>query len=337
MVLSRNAAFLSPLYRNCLFRSDARVDAHSLVAQELIDHVLRWKRGAVDATMFKGELNRLKMYILRYGAEVEVTPRPFEDFVLVHTSLRGAAEIESDGHRLGVAEGRTAVIAPQRRIRLRWYEGTEQLILKVPRPLICDICARDEDREVPLGPGFIVPRGLGSQWNLIMESLLNLLSMPQDSGVRAAWLDHFERNVAMFLLLHQPAGPSSPVLVAATPSFEPADAALRGGDAKRMDAVLEYMHGRLSAPVSLEDLARAARVSVRTLNALCHRHHGVTPMELLRNLRLDAVRTRLLLQPDASITETALEFGFGHLGRFSAYYHARFNELPRDTQTKRKD
>ena len=58
-------------------------------------------------------------------------------------------------------------------------------------------------------------------------------------------------------------------------------------------------------------------------------------MELLRHRRLDAARARLRMQHDASITETAFEFGFGHLGRFSQYYFERFGELPRQTQMQR--
>jgi transcriptional regulator GlxA family with amidase domain len=60
-------------------------------------------------------------------------------------------------------------------------------------------------------------------------------------------------------------------------------------------------------------------------------------MELLRDTRLDAVRSRLMSQPQTSITSTALTFGFGHLGRFSGYYRTRFGELPRDTLTKEKE
>ncbi|MNT90626.1 transcriptional regulator EutR [compost metagenome] len=54
-------------------------------------------------------------------------------------------------------------------------------------------------------------------------------------------------------------------------------------------------------------------------------------MALLRNRRLDAVRARLLEQPGHCVTDTALEFGFGHLGRFSSYYRERFGELPSQT------
>ncbi|MFB9123776.1 AraC family transcriptional regulator [Paraburkholderia dipogonis] len=103
-----------------------------------------------------------------------------------------------------------------------------------------------------------------------------------------------------------------------------------------MDAVLAYIDSRLCAPISLEDLARAASMSSRALNILCHRHHGVPPMKLLRNLRLDAARARLLGDASASITDTALALGFGHLGRFSAYFFSRFQELPRDTRRRRE-
>jgi AraC-like DNA-binding protein len=337
MPLSPKASALSGLYRNRLFQSDARVEAHDHVACELTDHALRWKQGIPNAAMFKGQSNHLKVYALRYGAEVEVTPRPFDSFALVHTSLSGGAEIESDGQRLSVGEGRTAVLAPTKRIRLRWYPGTEQLIVKVPHTLIREVSGRTEDDKLALAPGFLLPRGHGSQWDLIVQSLLNVISISRESTVHTAWLDHFERNAALFLLSHQPDGPA-PVGAMLRPDTElgPADTGMHAGDAMRMDAVLRYMLSRLCAPISLDDLARAGGVGIRTLNALCHRYHGVTPMELLRDMRLDAVRSRLMLQPHASITSTALAFGFGHLGRFSGYYRTRFGELPRDTLTKQR-
>lgn len=58
-------------------------------------------------------------------------------------------------------------------------------------------------------------------------------------------------------------------------------------------------------------------------------------MELLRNLRLDAARQRLLSGDLVSVTEVAFEYGFGHLGRFSSYYQMRFGELPRQTLASR--
>lgn len=336
MPLTPNADALSALYRNCVFRSGLRTDAHEQVSLELAEHALRWKQGVPDAALFKGQLNHLSVYALQYGAEVEVAPRPFDGFSLVHTSLAGGAEIECDGHVMSVSEGRTAVLAPTSRVRLRWRTGTRQLIVKVPDSLMRAVCGRRPDDAAPgLAPGFLLPTALASQWDLIAQSLLNVLAVADDGGIRAEWRDHFEQSLALFLLVHCP---PSPAAVQAGPALQargaPAQAGSRG-DIRQMDALHEFIHARLCAPISLEDLARAAGVSLRTLNVLCRRYHGATPMELLRNIRLDAARVQLLTDPAASITDTALTFGFGHLGRFSAYYFARFDELPRDTQKKR--
>lgn len=332
MPLTAKADALRALYRNCLFRSDARLDTHAHVAREFVDHILRWKGGRIDSAMFKGELRRLRMYVLHYGAEVEVTPQPFDDFALVHTSLAGGAEIESDGRRLEVAEGRVAVISPRHNLRLRWYPGTRQMILKVPHSLLRQTCGIEEGADIGLGPGFMIPRAVGSQWDLLAQSLLNAMALDASSTVDDAWLEHFERNVVMFLLAHQPR--EDPAHAVHLPAALPApEDAVRGSNATRMQRAVDYMESRLCAPISLDDLARAAGVSVRTLNQLCHHYHGLSPMELLRNKRLDAARTRLRMEPYVRVTEVAIAFGFGHLGRFSHYYFERFNELPHQTQS----
>jgi AraC-like DNA-binding protein len=334
MSLSPKAEVLSGLYRNCVFRSDSRLEAHEHVAREFSDHVLNWKQGVPNAALFKGEFNQLKVYSLRYGAQVEVTPRPFDGFTLVHTSLSGGAEFECDGRSMHVPEGRTAVLAPKQSCRLRWLAGTQQLIVRVPDSLLLDVKGQLPDEKLDLTAG-LLPRSLGSQWDFITQSLLNVLSMPDDGGLRSAWLDHFERNLAFFLLAHRPEAQHE-FVETRSPTVSPLEGGVQANSIREMDAVLSYIDSRLCAPISLEDLARSAGMSVRALNILCHRHHGVPPMELLRNLRLDAVRARLLTDTSASITDTALTFGFGHLGRFSAYYHSRFQELPRDTQRRRE-
>ena len=337
MSLSPKTEILEALYQNCLFRSDQQVEAHEYVTREFTDHVLHWKRGAPDTVLFKRELHQLKIFELRYGAEEEVTPRPFEGFTLLHTSLSGSAEFECDGHVMTVSEGRTAMLAPKHHVRLRWMPGTQQLIVRIPDSLIQQVSRQVGDEAVSLMPGLLLPQHLGSQWNLMVQSLLNILSMSGEPGIRAEWLDHFERNLALFLFAHQL--PPSMSRVARLPAYShgtSSDSRLHAGGIRPMDAMLEYIGSRLCAPISLEDLARAAGVSFRTLNVMCHRSHGVTPMELLRNMRLDAARARLLIAPTASVTDTALAFGFGHLGRFSAYYFARFNELPSETQKRRQ-
>lgn len=333
MLLRRGSEALLPIYQNRVFHSDQRALSHWQVAQELADHTIDWKRGAVDVAMYKGRVRRLEAYVLRYGAEVEITPRPFEDFMLVHMSLRGAAEVESDGHRVDVAEGRAALIAPKHSVRLRWHAGTEQLILKVPHSLAHEVRALHGRSDMDFAPGCLIPSALAPQWDMLMQSVLSVMRLPSDSGLSPLWLDDLERNVALFALAHQPAdaGALAPSPLAPTGIDLEGDHGGTSGEARRVEAALRFMKARMSAPLSLADIAVAAGVSVRTLNSLCNRHLGATPMEALRNLRLDAVRSKLRLNPHASVTETALEAGFGNLGRFAAYYVERFGELPRET------
>lgn len=324
---------LSQVYKRCVFHSREKVASHTHVATELADHGLRWQRGAPDTALFKARINRLQLFVLRYGAQVEVSPRPFDDFALVHMSLKGNAEFECDGWRVAMPEGKIAIIAPKKSIRLLWEEGSEQLMLKVPYALLRDLQAPASrgDRAPALQSSLMRSPYACSQWELLLQSLLNILAQPQDTASLAPWIDHFERSIALFLMAQQ--GPLADLL----PGAGVADAVESGlglvddGVGRRMDALERYIRAKLCAPVSLLDLAMAAGVSVRTLNMLCHRHHGVTPMNLLRNIRLDAAHALLQARPDASVTETAFEFGFGHLGRFSAYYRERFGQLPNQT------
>jgi AraC-like DNA-binding protein len=94
----------------------------------------------------------------------------------------------------------------------------------------------------------------------------------------------------------------------------------------------EWMDINVSEPVSVEDLARAAGVSVRSLQIACRRWRGCTPMDLLRRRRLDAAGEALRrAEPGATVTAVATEFGFFNFGRFAALYRDRFGETPSQT------
>jgi AraC-like DNA-binding protein/Flp pilus assembly protein TadD len=86
-------------------------------------------------------------------------------------------------------------------------------------------------------------------------------------------------------------------------------------------------------------LARACRVSPRTLQKHFEKYLGQSPTEVLRDIRLDRVRRDLLLGHDSvTVGELAARVGFTHLGRFSGWYRDRFGEAPSATlgRTRRK-
>ena len=89
---------------------------------------------------------------------------------------------------------------------------------------------------------------------------------------------------------------------------------------------------RLSA---LQQTLAVAGVSLRSLYAGFQDFCDISPMQYLRNVRLERVRAELTAGPvSGGVASVALRWGFTHMGRFSAEYKAHFGESP--SQTARK-
>jgi transcriptional regulator GlxA family with amidase domain len=72
--------------------------------------------------------------------------------------------------------------------------------------------------------------------------------------------------------------------------------------------------------------------SVRSLCLAFRAHYNCSPMDFVRQVRLDAARAALQsAAPGAQVTDIALACGFGHLGRFAAVYRECYGESPQQT------
>jgi transcriptional regulator GlxA family with amidase domain len=96
--------------------------------------------------------------------------------------------------------------------------------------------------------------------------------------------------------------------------------------------------GRLDRPISLDDLAREARVSVRTLARRFTAETGMTPFQWLLQQRLHRAR-ELLEATDHTVDQVARRSGFGsaeslrqhltrHIGLTPSAYRASFTRSP---------
>ncbi|MCW5749098.1 MAG: AraC family transcriptional regulator [Alphaproteobacteria bacterium] len=95
---------------------------------------------------------------------------------------------------------------------------------------------------------------------------------------------------------------------------------------------IDYMHSRLDAPITLADIVAASGIPGRTLLKHFRDHRGTSPMRYLRQARLARAREALMrARPGQSVTDIALAWGFGHLGRFAVEYRGQFGESPSET------
>ncbi|PZE56284.1 hypothetical protein DEJ33_12485 [Curtobacterium sp. MCPF17_047] len=78
-----------------------------------------------------------------------------------------------------------------------------------------------------------------------------------------------------------------------------------------------YMDSHLADAITMEDIAAAARVSPRGLQAGFQRHLEMTPMTYLRRARLAEAHRELLHDPTKTIKAVAEKWGFSNQGRFT--------------------
>ncbi len=114
-------------------------------------------------------------------------------------------------------------------------------------------------------------------------------------------------------------------------NLEPDDSAARA-DPPAIRRAKRFIEENLDKSISAQDIATAARVSLRGLQSAFRRHAGESPTSYLRRARLDAAHADLLAaQPGTSVEQIARRWGFAHLGRFAHDYRVAFGRLPSAT------
>ena len=94
---------------------------------------------------------------------------------------------------------------------------------------------------------------------------------------------------------------------------------------------ITFMEAHLEADIGLAEIAEAARMSPRGLQAAFRREKDTTPLGSLRAARLEAAHADLVAADPTTgvnVREVAVRWGFTHPGRFAAAYRHRYGQAP---------
>ncbi|MBN9426587.1 MAG: AraC family transcriptional regulator [Burkholderiales bacterium] len=259
------------------------------------------------ARMHHVPLGDVSLSRLHYGAEVDIVPGPLEDFFLVQMPLAGRAQIECGAQCIDSGPQLASVLSAADATTMRWGADNDSLMVRISRALIERTLAvqlgRTLDKPLCFELGFRWRDN--AAWINLLQFLLEGAAQTPDLARYPLITSHLEQLIAATLLSVQPHNYSQ-----AAPA--------RCGNVlpRHVRKVQEYLQAHAHEPIHAEQLAQVA---------------GVSPMQFLKNLRLE--RARAELQAGASsVAAVALRWGFVHLGRFSAEYRARFGESPSDTR-----
>jgi AraC-like DNA-binding protein len=267
-----------------------------------------------------------------YGGPVEIDPGCLERFFLVQIPLAGSAKIRSGLREFDTSPGSTAsVLSPTVPTRMVWH-GCAQLILLLDRRMV-------EQRAAALAG-----RAAGA---VEFDPVINL----QTPAARSLCV-----KIAELMKLAERLGPGGLMSATASADWREAllDHLLNGQDHGLSESIrtfsghAEYLPRALrlardclasgaGGPLDLEQLASSAGIGIRALQMGFRRHFGVSISEMLLDIRLAALHSRLCrAAPDASITDIAFDLGFTHLSRMAGAYRVKFGERPSATLRRRR-
>lgn len=99
--------------------------------------------------------------------------------------------------------------------------------------------------------------------------------------------------------------------------------------------VNNYIKQTGTYPLTTTELCKIANVSRRALQYCFEQGLGMSPIQYIRDCRLNEIRRILLKQDnDSAIADVALNFGFFHLGTFNSQYKQLFAETPTQTMQR---
>lgn len=310
-----------------LIRSRSAEEARELVGRVLSPHRLDVRTGSAgfEARHNQIRLGQVSINVLSYGAEVEIDPGERGDFYLVQLPLQGRAHVRCNGREAWVDPQVLSVLHPRDRTCMLWSGDCSMIMLQVSSAVLRDrLPARDHEAGAPQF-SFTQSRqdpAVAAWWQAVTDLTRNLHIHGQQ------WLRHPAAYAAMegFLLTG---------LDLLRPTQATANEATTGSGGRHLQRALDYIHSHGQESLSLRNIAAAACVSPRTLETAFRRRHDQSPLVYARGVRLERVHAALQAAAadgrPASVTDIALQYGFVHMGRFSAYYRQRFGCAPSKT------
>lgn len=317
---------IEPLTRHRLFRTGDAEEARVRMGGILRDHRLDPGAGVMDARCDYLGFGKVGLAYLQYGVEVRVRSEPTETFRLVQIPLAGWVRVRAGSSDIASDTGLASVPEPDVRLDMHAHDRSRYLLVRFDRPALdthlLRILGRPTEGPLRMSQAMQLRSPAVRTWLETLRMLQTDAAGPgllRDSRLRP----QVEQLIMTQFLLAQPNSCSELLL---------------GGDAgnttpRPIRRAEQLIAERARDMPTVADIAAAVGLSVRSLQEGFRRYLDTTPTERLREARLVGVHADLAAADPTTTTVTAIaaDWGFGHLGRFSALYRKRWGVGPSTT------
>ncbi|SEQ87149.1 transcriptional regulator, AraC family [Amphritea atlantica] len=301
-----------------------REEVSAMYKPHLLD--IHGRGSKLDARLHSVALGNVRFNRLKYGAEVVIDPGNLEQFYLIQMPVSGQADIYSGSNVVSTDKDTASILNPSDPLTMIWSEDCDQLMFRIDRHSVELACSQILGRSVR-GPLRFKPDmnwHRNPVWRNMMMYLAHLLQDQPSITTQPTIALQLEQLIINTLISIQPHN--------YTDAMNTPDRSLAPRHVKKVE---EYIESHADEALTPGILADMAGVSVRTLYAGFKDFRQTSPMEYLRTVRLQRAREELLKQdPESSVTEIAIRWGFTHMGRFSQDYSRMFGERPSETKRR---
>ena len=239
-----------------LFSSNDLDEVRSMVGRVMKPHRLQLASDTerLNARMHYIILGNTSISRLRYGATVQIDAGALKDFFLVQIPLCGTAVIESGGQRIESCQELASVLSPDHETRMIWRSGNDQILLKVSRALLERTLIGHLGRPLDTPLRF----QLGFQWR-DSASWCGMLSYLLDCAVQYPNLDQHK------IVLNQIEQLCASILLTSHEHNYSCSQPVRRNTIlpRHVRRAQDYMQAHAHEPMSVDQLAQIAGVSVR--------------------------------------------------------------------------
>lgn len=320
----------NPLAAHAHFASRDIDETRAYVGNIFCNHQMALvnRRSSLDTIFDHTRISGIGLVQMGYGADVLVTPGALEDFYLVQIPISGQAAIRFGREEYCTGVGQASVQHPEDQLEMRWSADCRKVVLRIDRTrferFIERSTGKPQRQPLRLKPTLDVAT---PEARLLLEQIRSavncaaLFGPGKMPGMVAAHVENALMGAVLCLLPHD-----------RTEEFALLNT---NGEGRVVSQVRSYLEAHADEVIDMDDLVEISGVPVRTLYHIFKQTVGATPMQLLRDIRLDKVHLELAEgRPGTSVTTTAFDWGFHHLGRFAQQYRARFAETPSETLRK---
>ncbi len=288
--------------------------------QRVVGHAGRMK-ARIDSV----KAGNMALSCVEYGSSV-ILDQGTLPCVLVQFPTRGSIDIRCGDQAITSRPGTFVVLSPDQPVRMFRPADTAHITLRLSRERLerfAESLVGEPLREpLRFDLGMPADRAAGGTMFRLVHHVLSEINQPETALSRSLIADQIENALMATLLVSHHHNYSDAI---AHPGAAAAPRYVRRAE--------EYMRAHAHEPIAITDIVAAVGVGARTLSWGFRRYRGATPLAQLRAIRLEGARQdlRRSMPETDSVTDIALRWGFGHLGRFAKDYAERFGELPSET------